>query len=68
MGDKRGAYSGLMERLEGKRTLGRPKCRWEIILKSNFKKWDGSMDWIDLAQDKDRWRAVVNAVISLLAS
>jgi hypothetical protein len=68
MRDKRGAYSGLMGRLEGKRTLGRPKCRWWITLKSNFKKWNGSIDWIDLAQDKDRRRAVVNAVISLCAS
>jgi hypothetical protein len=40
----------------------------EIILKCHFKKWDGSMDWINLAQDKDRWRTIVNAVISLLAS
>jgi hypothetical protein len=35
-----------------------------IILKSIFKKWDGGMDWIDMAQDKDRWLAVVNAVMN----
>jgi hypothetical protein len=36
-----------------------------IILKWIFEKWDGGMDWIDLAKDRDRWRALVNAVMSL---
>jgi hypothetical protein len=38
-----------------------------IILKWIFKKWDGGMDWIDMAQDRDRWRAVVSAVMNLRA-
>jgi hypothetical protein len=45
--------------------LGDPGVDGRIILKWIFKKWDGSMNWIDLAQDRDRWRALVNAVMNL---
>jgi hypothetical protein len=45
--------------------LGDPGVDGKIILKWIFKKWDGVMDWIELAQDRDRWRAFVNAVMNL---
>jgi hypothetical protein len=45
--------------------LGDPGVDVRIKLKSIFKKWDGGMDWIELAKDRDRWRALVNAVMNL---
>ena len=54
-----------MERPEEKRSLGRPRCRWEMILKCNFRKCNRGMVWIDIAQDRERWRALVNAVMNL---
>jgi len=50
---------------EGKRRLGRPRCRWENNIKIDLQEVGfGSMDLIDLAQDRDRWRALVNAVMN----
>jgi transposase len=63
--DKKGAYRILVGRPEGRRPLGRPGVDGRIILKWIFKKWNGGMDWIELAQDKGRWRALVNAVMNL---
>jgi hypothetical protein len=66
MGEGRGAYRILVGRPEGRRKLGRPRRRWEDNIKMQLQEvgW-GGMDWIDLAQDRDRWRALVNAVMNL---
>ena len=50
---------------EGRRPLGRPGVDGKIMLKCIFKKWFVGMDWIDLAQDRDRWRAVMNTAMNL---
>jgi hypothetical protein len=55
IGEVRGAYNILVGRPEGRRPLGRPRHRWE----------DGDVDWILWAQDRDRWRAVVNTVMNV---
>ena len=60
-------YTGFWWGTGGKRPLGRPKRRWKDNAKMDIQEVGcGGMDWIDQAQDKDRWRAVVNAVIDLL--
>jgi hypothetical protein len=66
MGTKRNAYRILVGKPEGKRSLGRPRCRWVNNIKIDLRGigWDG-MGWIDLAQDKDQWRALVNMVMNL---
>jgi hypothetical protein len=67
MGEGRGAYRILVGRPEGRRPLGRPRRRWEDYIKTELQEvgWGGGMDWIDMAQDRDRWRAVVSAVMNL---
>jgi hypothetical protein len=66
MGHGRGAYRVLVERPEGRRSLGRPRRRWEDNIKMDLQEveWDG-VAWIDMAQDRDRWRTLVNAVMNL---
>ena len=55
-----------MGKPEEKKSFGRPRRRWEDNIKMNLQKVGcGGMDWIDLAQDRDRWRAVVNAITNL---
>ena len=65
-GERRGAYSILMGKPEGKRPLERPRHRWENNIKMGLQEVEcGCVDWIDLPQDRDRWRALVNAVMNL---
>jgi len=66
-GESRGVYRVLVGKSEGNRPLGRPRRRWKDNIKMYLQEvglW-GGMDTIDLAQDKDRWRALVNAVMNL---
>jgi len=66
IGERRGVYRLLVGKLEGKRPLGRSMCRWEDNNKLDLQEVGlGGMDWIDLRQDRDRWLALVNAVINL---
>jgi hypothetical protein len=66
MGECRGVYRVLVGKLEGKRLFGRHRCGWDDNFKMDFQAVGcGGMDWIDLAQDRDRWWAVVNAVMYL---
>jgi len=65
MGEKRGLYRVMVGKPEGKRPLGRPRRRWEDNIKVGLQEVGcGGMDWIELAQDRDRWRALVNAVMN----
>ena len=65
MGERRVVYRVLARKPEGKRPLGRPRRRWDDNLKMDFLEVGcGSMDWIDLCQYRDSWRALVTAVMN----
>jgi len=66
MGEKRGIYRVLVGKPEGKRPLGTPRHRWEDNIQIDLQEVGcGGMDWIELAQDKDRWQALVTVVMNL---
>jgi hypothetical protein len=62
MGEDRGVHRVLVEKPEGKRPLGRPRRRWEDIKMDLQKVVGGRGDWMELAQDRDGWRALVGKV------
>jgi hypothetical protein len=66
MGEKRNAYTLLVEKPEGKRPLGIPRHRWVDNIRMDFREvlWGGA-DWIGLSQDKEKWRALVKSVMNL---
>ena len=67
MGEERGAYRVLMGKPEGKRQLERPRRRWVDNIKMDVQEVGcGYMDWIELAQDRERWRTLVSAVMNFL--
>jgi len=66
MGEVRGVHRVLVGKPEGNRPLGRPRRRWEDNIKMDLQEVGGACgDWLELAQDRDRWRALVNAVMNL---
>jgi hypothetical protein len=66
MGEVRGAYNILVGRPEGRRPLGRPRCRCEDNIKMDLREIRfGDVDWINWAQDRDRWRALANTEMNL---
>jgi hypothetical protein len=69
MGEKRNAYRILVGKPEGKSPLRRPRRKWEDNVKMNLREIGrGVMDWIDLAQDRDQWWALVNTVMNLIGN
>ena len=65
MGERRVVYKVSLGKLDGKRPLGRPRRRWEDNIKMEQEMECGGMDWIELAQDRERWRALVKAIMNL---
>ena len=66
MGEERGVYRGLLGKPEGKRLLGRPRRRWVDNIRMDLQEVGcGYVDWIGLAQDRNRWRTLVSAVMNL---
>jgi hypothetical protein len=65
-GDRRNAYKILVGKPEGRRPLGKPRRRWVYNIKMDPRETGGDgMDWIDVAEDRDRWRAFLNTIMNL---
>jgi hypothetical protein len=65
MGEERGVHRVLVGKLEGKGPMDRPRCRWKDNIRMDLQEVRcGSMDWIGLAQDRERWREILNAVMN----
>ena len=65
IGEGRGGHRVLVGKPEGKRPLGRPRCRWEDNVKMDLQEVGGGGDWMESAQDRDRWQALMNMVMNL---
>ena len=65
-GEGRGVHRVLVGKPEGKRPVGRPRCRWRENIKMDLQEVGEGGDWMELAQDRDRWRALVNTVMNML--
>jgi len=69
MGEESGVYRVLVEKSEGRKPLGRPRRRWVDNIRMDLQEVGcGYVDWIGLAQDRDRWRTFVSAVMNLRVS
>ena len=64
IGEGRDVHRILVGKPEGKRPLGRPRRRWEDNIKMDLQEVGGGADWMELAQDRDRWQALVNTVMN----
>jgi len=65
IGERISLYRALVGKPEGGGRFGRSRLRWEDNIKMDLHEWDEGVDWIDLAQERDRWRVFVNALINL---
>jgi hypothetical protein len=63
VGKKRGAYRVMVGKLEGKRLIARPRCKWKDSIKNGSVRNLGDMDWIGLAEDRDKWQALMDMVM-----
>jgi hypothetical protein len=65
IGEERKLYKVLVEKHEGRRPLGKPRCRWENGIRMDVRETGWGLEWMQLAHDRDRWRAVVNTAMNL---